>query len=119
MPKPLQVLTLLKEVPFPSAYRLFERFPFSDTIFFSVQGSIDHECLPLDTIEPTKYTSMEVAFFKNNEFCEAKEVVTDVTLLADLEPYFLDHRCCYAEVPVKLIDRIHLWLTFHYDEKIS
>lgn len=77
MLKSFEVLTLLKEVQFPSAYRLFERFPFSDTVYFSVQCSIDYECLSLDTIEPTKYTAIIVAFFKNDEFCEAKEFVIE------------------------------------------
>lgn len=119
MTKPLQVLTLLKEMPFPAAYRLFERFEFPGDIFLSVQGSIDHECTPHDTLEPKEYSAMEIAFFKNDELCEASEVLTDGTLLAELEPYFFDHRTCYGDVPVKLIDRVHLWMMLHYHEDVS
>ena len=89
--------------------RMFHRIKIDECTELSIQASSGHYCRPRETISVIKYTHMELAILKNDDFVPVSDVINDKALIKEFKGYSVGN--VYAYVPVKLLEKLYRKLT--------
>ena len=90
-------------------FRMFKSVKITDKISLSIQASSAHYCSPRKTLPLDKYSEMELAIIKNDEFVTVDEVTSDENIIKNFSEYY--EGMVYAYVPVELLSDLYKNLT--------
>jgi len=86
-------------------FRLLKEVKISDKVSLSIQASYGHYCSPRKTLPLEEYSRMELAIFKDGEFTNVSQVISNVKIINELAEHY--EGTVYGFIPIELLEELY------------